>query len=85
MKALFSCRHLNSEHQLDDRNTAQVRVQMQVVTQLEGNLQKEKERLHAMMSHLHMTPSDQEIKTSNTQSTDSVSVRGKDSENNFTN
>lgn len=31
---------------------------MQVVTQLEGNLQKEKERLHAMMQHLHMNPSD---------------------------
>lgn len=51
-------RHLNSEHQLDDRNTAQVRVQMQVVTQMEASLQKEKERLHAMMQHLHMNPAD---------------------------
>ena len=51
-------RHLTTEHQLDDRNTAQVRVQMQVVTQLEVNLQKEKERLHAMMQHLNMNPSD---------------------------
>lgn len=51
-------RHLTSEHQLDDRNTAQVRVQMQVVTQLEVNLQKEKERLHAMMQHLNMNPAD---------------------------
>lgn len=30
-----SCRHLNSEHALDDRSTAQCRVQMQVVQQLE--------------------------------------------------
>lgn len=29
------CRHLNSEHALDDRSTAQCRVQMQVVQQLE--------------------------------------------------
>ena len=60
MKLLFFAwyRHLTSEHQLDDRNTAQVRVQMQVVTQLEVNLQKEKERLHAMMQHLNMNPAD---------------------------
>lgn len=30
-----TCRHLNSEHALDDRSTAQCRVQMQVVQQLE--------------------------------------------------
>lgn len=29
------CRHLNSEHTLDDKSTAQCRVQMQVVQQLE--------------------------------------------------
>lgn len=29
------CRHLNSEHVLDDKSTAQCRVQMQVVQQLE--------------------------------------------------
>lgn len=28
-------RHLNTEHQLDDRSTAQARVQLQVVSQLE--------------------------------------------------
>ena len=28
-------RHLNGEHQLDDRSTAQARVQMQVVNQLD--------------------------------------------------
>ena len=33
--ALFIFRHLNTEHTLDDRNTAQARVQMQVVSQLE--------------------------------------------------
>lgn len=32
---LFFCRHLNSEHTLDDKSTAQCRVQMQVVQQLE--------------------------------------------------
>ncbi|XP_022239867.1 forkhead box protein P1-like isoform X2 [Limulus polyphemus] len=47
-------RHLNKEHQLDDRSTAQARVQMQVVSQLEIQLTKEKERLQAMMKHLHM-------------------------------
>lgn len=31
----FLCRHLNSEHTLDDKSTAQCRVQMQVVQQLE--------------------------------------------------
>lgn len=40
MKAALSlsfslCRHLNNEHALDDRSTAQCRVQMQVVQQLE--------------------------------------------------
>lgn len=47
-------RHLNSDHNLDDRATAQARVQMQVVSQLEIQLQKERDRLHAMMAHLHM-------------------------------
>lgn len=32
---LFAYRHLNNEHALDDRSTAQCRVQMQVVQQLE--------------------------------------------------
>lgn len=32
---MYCCRHLNSEHALDDRSTAQCRVQMQVVQQLE--------------------------------------------------
>ncbi|XP_037087425.1 forkhead box protein P4-like [Pollicipes pollicipes] len=47
--------HLNTEHRLDDRSTAHVRVQMQVVQQMETNLAKEKARLSAMMAHLHMT------------------------------
>ncbi|XP_022242990.1 forkhead box protein P1-like isoform X2 [Limulus polyphemus] len=46
--------HLNKEHHLDDRSTAQARVQMQVVSQLEIQLTKEKDRLEAMMKHLHM-------------------------------
>lgn len=33
--SMYCCRHLNSEHALDDRSTAQCRVQMQVVQQLE--------------------------------------------------
>ncbi|KAG7221575.1 hypothetical protein INR49_017106 [Caranx melampygus] len=45
-------RHLNSEHTLDDKSTAQCRVQMQVVQQLELQLKKDKERLQAMMAHL---------------------------------
>ncbi|XP_010873763.2 forkhead box protein P1-B isoform X2 [Esox lucius] len=45
-------KHLNSEHILDDKSTAQCRVQMQVVQQLELQLKKDKERLQAMMSHL---------------------------------
>ncbi|XP_072305223.1 forkhead box protein P1-B-like isoform X3 [Eucyclogobius newberryi] len=45
-------KHLNSEHTLDDKSTAQCRVQMQVVQQLEVQLKKDKERLQAMMAHL---------------------------------
>ncbi|XP_036908303.1 forkhead box protein P4 isoform X2 [Sturnira hondurensis] len=51
-------KHLNTEHALDDRSTAQCRVQMQVVQQLEIQLAKESERLRAMMAHLHMRPSE---------------------------
>lgn len=47
-------RHLNTEHTLDDRSTAQTRVQMQVVSQLEIQLQKERDTLTAMMHHLHV-------------------------------
>ncbi|XP_074526818.1 forkhead box protein P1-B isoform X2 [Halichoeres trimaculatus] len=46
--------HLNNEHALDDRSTAQCRVQMQVVQQLELQLSKDRERLQAMMTHLHV-------------------------------
>ncbi|KAG7230906.1 hypothetical protein INR49_024934 [Caranx melampygus] len=46
--------HISSEHTLDDRSTAQCRVQMQVVQQLELQLCKERERLQAMMAHLHL-------------------------------
>lgn len=51
---LSNFRHLNTEHNLDDRSTAQARVQMQVVSQLELQLQKERDRLQAMMHHLHI-------------------------------
>lgn len=52
---ISTCRHLNTEHTLDDRSTAQARVQMQVVSQLELQLQKERDRLQAMMHHLHLS------------------------------
>ena len=42
--------HLNTEHVLDDRSTAQTRVQMQVVSQLELQLQKERDRLQSMVN-----------------------------------
>ncbi|XP_031629939.1 putative uncharacterized protein DDB_G0286901 isoform X4 [Contarinia nasturtii] len=48
-------KHLNGEHNLDDRSIAQARVQMQVVSQLELQLQKERDRLQAMMHHLYLS------------------------------
>ena len=38
-------KHLGSEHVLDDKSTAQARVQMQIVSQLELQLQKVREFL----------------------------------------
>ncbi|XP_011683771.2 forkhead box protein P1 isoform X4 [Strongylocentrotus purpuratus] len=69
-------KHLSTEHALDDRSTAQARVQMQVVNQLEIQLTKERERLAAMMAHLHMKPpidSKQETPKSSVQSSPSLS------------
>ncbi|XP_075327310.1 forkhead box protein P2-like [Odontesthes bonariensis] len=51
-------RHISSEHTLDDRSAAQCRVQMQIVQQLELQLCKERERLRAMMAHLHLPSSE---------------------------
>jgi hypothetical protein len=51
----FISRHLNTEHSMEDCTTAPARIQMQVVFQLEIQLQKEKDRLQAMMHHLHLT------------------------------
>ena len=45
--------HMSLEHGLSDKTTAQARVQMQMVTQLEVQLKMEKARLAAMMKHLH--------------------------------
>uniref|UniRef100_G3NGK6 Fork-head domain-containing protein n=1 Tax=Gasterosteus aculeatus TaxID=69293 RepID=G3NGK6_GASAC len=50
-------KHLDGEHTLDDKSTAQCRVQMQVVQQLELQLRKDKERLQAMMAHLKSSES----------------------------
>uniref|UniRef100_A0A8C7NU68 Fork-head domain-containing protein n=2 Tax=Oncorhynchus mykiss TaxID=8022 RepID=A0A8C7NU68_ONCMY len=47
-------KHLSIEHMLDERSTAQCRVQMQVVQQLDLQLSKERERLQAMMAHLQL-------------------------------
>lgn len=49
----FLIRHLEAAHTLDDRSAAQARVQMQVVAQLELQLRRERDRLAAMMRHLH--------------------------------
>uniref|UniRef100_A0A8C6V882 Forkhead box P1 n=1 Tax=Naja naja TaxID=35670 RepID=A0A8C6V882_NAJNA len=54
-------KHLNSEHALDDRSTAQCRVQMQVVQQLELQLAKDKDRLQAMMTHLHVKSTEPKV------------------------
>ncbi len=45
--------HLECEHVLNDRSTAQTRVQVQIVSQLKIQLKKEEDRLEAMMKHLH--------------------------------
>lgn len=47
-------RHLMASHPLDDKSTAQTRVQLQIVNQLEMQLTKEKDRLDAMMKHLQL-------------------------------
>ena len=47
-------RHLNQAHGLGDKATAQTRVQMQIVSQLELQLNKERGKLDAMMDHLQL-------------------------------
>ncbi|XP_043936059.1 forkhead box protein P3 isoform X2 [Protopterus annectens] len=46
-------KHLHSDHQLDDKSTAQCRIQKEVVQQLESQLALEKERLLAMTAQLN--------------------------------
>lgn len=68
-------KHLSVEHQLDDRSTAQARVQLQVVSQLEIQLSREKELLQAMMQHLHMkAPSKSSASSSSLSSTSTSSA-----------
>ena len=55
-------RHLASSHALDDRSTAQARVQMQIVSQLELQLNKEKDKLQAMLSHLKLEAKNGDLK-----------------------
>lgn len=57
--------HLNADHALDERSTAQARVQMQVVMHLELQMNKERERLSAMMNHLHSPKVPQHSPSSN--------------------
>jgi hypothetical protein len=57
-------RHLNLAHMLDDKATAQTRVQMQIVTQLELQLIKEKDKLEAMMAHLRLENRNGELRES---------------------
>lgn len=45
-------KHLNSVHRVNDKSTADVRVQKNVVSQLEVQLRKEKDILQAMLYHL---------------------------------
>ncbi len=45
--------HMEAEHGLSERSTAQARIQMQLISQLEVQLNKEKSVLSAMMKHLH--------------------------------
>ena len=51
---MFQLRHLSSAHTLEDKTIAQSRVQLQIVTQLDLQLQKEKDRLDAMLKHLQL-------------------------------
>ena len=51
---MFQLRHLTFAHTLEDKTIAQSRVQLQIVTQLDLQLQKEKDRLDAMLKHLQL-------------------------------
>ena len=54
---------MSLEHGLSDKTTAQARVQMQMVTQLEVQLKMEKARLASMMKHLHPGQSSDELQS----------------------
>ena len=45
-------KHVDADHALGEKSSAQARVQMQIVAQLELQLEKERERLKVMMAHL---------------------------------
>ena len=60
----FFRRHLAASHSLDDKTTAQTRVQLQIVSQLELQLKKEKDRLDAMMRHLRLESHNGELEAS---------------------
>ena len=47
--------HLNREHILNERSTAQTRVQAEIVSNLQNQLKRENDRLEAMRAHLAKT------------------------------
>ncbi|XP_068714899.1 uncharacterized protein [Montipora capricornis] len=65
--------HLNADHALNERSTAQARVQMQVVMHLELQMNKERERLSAMMNHLHTPKVSPHSPTTNSELEDEAS------------
>ena len=50
---------MNQEHGFNEKSTAQARVQMQIISQLEQQLRREKDILTAMMKHLHPETDDE--------------------------
>lgn len=66
-------------HVLDDRSTAQTKVQIQIVEQLESQLSKEQGRLEAMMTHLKQVrqmKADQDTMDSHNSRTSGSPVQG---------
>lgn len=51
--------HMDQEHGFNEKSTAQARVQMQIISQLENQLRREKDVLTAMMKHLHPDTEDE--------------------------
>lgn len=52
---MFFSRHIDEYHSNNDKSAADLRVQKNVVAQLEVQVRKEKDILHAMLSHLNVS------------------------------